>query len=131
MKQHLKYLLGFVFIMGIIIYLLLTSFRSSLQYYVTVSELMQAQSEYRDRTLKVAGRAHGVVRREIGDESFYQFTVAEGGERIGVNFSGFVPDTFREGSEVVVTGHLRGDGTFQADDILAKCASKYEAKLNP
>ena len=38
-----------------------------------------------------------------------------------------VPDTFKHGAEVVVTGRVRDDGTFDASELLAKCPSKYEA----
>ncbi len=40
------------------------------------------------------------------------------------------PDLFKDGAEVVVEGHLvAGDGgpVFEADKILAKCPSKFEA----
>ena len=40
------------------------------------------------------------------------------------------PDLFKDGAEVVVEGHLVADGgrsVFQADKILAKCPSKFEA----
>jgi cytochrome c-type biogenesis protein CcmE len=40
-----------------------------------------------------------------------------------------VPDTFKEGSEVVIKGTL-GPGGFQVEPngVMAKCPSKYEAK---
>ncbi len=40
------------------------------------------------------------------------------------------PDLFKDGAEVVVEGQLvasRGETVFQADKILAKCPSKFEA----
>ena len=40
------------------------------------------------------------------------------------------PDLFKDGAEVVVEGHLvAGDGgaVFEADKVLAKCPSKFEA----
>ena len=41
-----------------------------------------------------------------------------------------VPDTFRDGSEAIVTGLMGGDGIFLAKKIQAKCASKYEAEYD-
>ena len=38
------------------------------------------------------------------------------------------PDTFVDGSEVVVEGSLGADGVFVAHTLLAKCPSKYEAQ---
>jgi len=42
------------------------------------------------------------------------------------------PDLFKDGAEVVVEGHVLGvDGepVFVADNVMAKCPSKFEAKL--
>lgn len=126
MKQK-KYLVGFLIIAGALVYLLLTTFRSSLQYYVTASELKDRTSFYQNKIIKVAGRASGIEKQE--GEGIYQFQVEEGGAWFAVFYKGMVPDTFREGSDVVVTGQLNPDGSFAATEILAKCASKYEAKL--
>jgi cytochrome c-type biogenesis protein CcmE len=42
------------------------------------------------------------------------------------------PDLFMDGAEVVVEGRLVGsmDGSFEATQILAKCPSKFEAKVS-
>jgi cytochrome c-type biogenesis protein CcmE len=47
---------------------------------------------------------------------------------VAVRYTGVVPDTFKNGAEVVVKGRLGPDG-FQVDPdgIMAKCPSKYEA----
>lgn len=129
MKKKLLSLIGFGLIAGSIVFILLTSFRSSLQYYLTVSELKAAGSSYREKILKVAGRASGIVRENEGVGSLYRFYVNEGGQTIPVAYRGLAPDTFKEGGEVVVTGRLLSDGSLEATEILAKCASKYEAKL--
>jgi cytochrome c-type biogenesis protein CcmE len=129
MKNNIKYLISFLIILGVLIYLVSTTFQSSLQYYVTVSELQAKESDYQDKTLKVAGVARNIQRTDGEYESKFDFTVVEGGKDLQVYFSGLVPDTFKDGSDVVVTGHLTPDGRFEADEILAKCASKYEAKI--
>jgi len=53
---------------------------------------------------------------------------------VPVHYSGTVPDPFREGREVIVTGEL-DDGTFVAeqDSLITKCPSKFsdEAEENP
>jgi cytochrome c-type biogenesis protein CcmE len=52
--------------------------------------------------------------------------------RAAVAYHGSVPDLFRVGREVVVTGKLR-DGTFVAerDSLSTKCPSKYAPAKNP
>ena len=129
MKKKITYLIGFCLIAGAVVFILLTSFRSSLQYYLTVSELKVAEEVYVGKTLKVAGKASGVVRENEGIGSRYLFFVNQGGEILSVSFRGLVPDTFTEGSEVVVTGQLGANGSLEATEKLAKRASKYEVKL--
>ena len=53
---------------------------------------------------------------------------------VPVSYSGTIPDPFREGREVIVTGELHG-GTLVAerDTLITKCPSKFadEARENP
>ena len=48
-----------------------------------------------------------------------------------VNYRGTEPppDTFKDNAQALVIGEFGKDGTFQAREIQAKCASKYEAKI--
>lgn len=48
--------------------------------------------------------------------------------RVPVRFSGIVPDLFVEGSGVVAEGSMGVDGTFMADNLLAKHDENYVPK---
>ena len=128
-KKKWIYSFCLVGILGILIYLFLTTLGPSFQYYVTASELLNNLPEYQNKILKVAGIAKNLVRTDTGGLSEHHFDVEESGKIVKVVYKGFVPDTFKEGSDVVVTGTLNADGVFIATEILAKCASKYEAKV--
>jgi len=132
MKNRGKYLVGFILVIGILLILMTTTFRSSLQYYVTVSELKAATIDYQKKVIKVAGIAKNIEKAPSVDGGglVYDFLVMEGDQSIQVRYEGMIPDTFKEDSEVVITGNLVGDNELQASHILAKCASKYEAKLD-
>jgi len=56
----------------------------------------------------------------------YRFKLKNGDYAVVANYTGIVPDTFKDGAEVVLTGRLGPQG-FQASDMTAKCPSKYEA----
>ena len=43
-------------------------------------------------------------------------------------YSGVVPDTFREEADVVLEGKIGSNGIFVAENMLAKCPSKYESQ---
>lgn len=129
MKKKSLYLLGFVIIISVIVYLFSTSFKESLQYYVTAKEFISNPEKFSGKVVKVAGIAHD-IKWESSESgvSIYHFFIEEEGARVEVIYQGFVPDTFKEASQVVVTGSVK-NGQFVATEILAKCASKYEAKI--
>lgn len=130
MKIRLQYLLGFLLIIGGIIYLGSTVFKSSLQYYVTVDEFLASPATYAGKTLKVAGKVKdGSIQKSTGETLVYDFVVVGVSGELPVRYTGLVPDTFKAGGDVVATGKMGPDGKFHAHHILAKCASKYEAQM--
>ena len=78
-----------------------------------------------DLTGKVAAgsvqRSGGTLRFAVRDRN--------GTAKVPVVYTGVVPDPFRVGREVVVTGHLR-NGVFvgERDSLVTKCPSKFQAK---
>ena len=68
----------------------------------------------------------GSIRRS-GDELRFQIRDRDGAASVPVVYAGTVPDPFREGREVIVTGEMR-DGTFVAerDSLITRCPSKFE-----
>jgi cytochrome c-type biogenesis protein CcmE len=54
-----------------------------------------------------------------------RFVVGDGDARVPVRFSGIAPDLFQEDSGVVAEGKLGADGTFVADNLLAKHDENY------
>jgi cytochrome c-type biogenesis protein CcmE len=87
--------------------------------------LRQAQP---GRSYQVTGTVvPGSVRRRAGGVAFSVEDRA-GGARIPVNYSGTVPDPFREGREVIVTVKREGAGFIgERDSLITKCPSKYKA----
>ena len=99
--------------------LLYTSFSASSEA-AQPSELREGQSY--DLTGKVV---NGSIERS-GDELRFEIRDRDGSASVPVVYTGVVPDPFREGREVIVSGELRG-GTFVAerDSLITKCPSKF------
>jgi len=53
------------------------------------------------------------------------FRVTDLNQSVQVAYTGILPDLFREGQGVVTQGALDQDGTFQADEVLAKHDENY------
>ena len=67
----------------------------------------------------------GSIRRD-GDELRFRIRDRDGTASVPVEYTGVVPDPFREGREVIVSGELK-QGTFVAerDSLVTKCPSKF------
>jgi cytochrome c-type biogenesis protein CcmE len=84
------------------------------------------------RSYDLTGRVvPGTVRRN-GDS--LRFRVADRDNstpRLPVTYSGTIPDPFRGGREIILTGKMSG-GTFvgQRDTLITKCPSKFTTKKN-
>ncbi len=77
------------------------------------------------RAVRLGGMVEeGSIRKEA-DGVTIAFVVGDGKARIPVRFKGIAPDLFKENSGVVAEGRLGPDGTFVADNLLAKHDEKY------
>jgi cytochrome c-type biogenesis protein CcmE len=78
------------------------------------------------RSYEITGKVvKGSVNR-AGDELRFRVRDRDGTASVPVVYSGAVPDPFREGREVIVSGELK-QGTFMAerDSLVTKCPSKF------
>jgi cytochrome c-type biogenesis protein CcmE len=78
-----------------------------------------------NRNVRLGGMVEkGSLKREADGVSIH-FTVTDGLARVPVAFRGVTPDLFKEGSGVVAEGRFNPDGSFAADNILAKHDERY------
>jgi cytochrome c-type biogenesis protein CcmE len=84
-------------------------------------------SELREgRSYDLTGRvvADSISRR--GDELRFSIRDRDGTASVPVVYTGVVPDPFREGREVIVSGELtRGTFVAERDSLVTKCPSKF------
>ena len=125
------------FILGTVVvlavgYMVYAAFPGNALYFLTVSEFMSGE-EYQDgRTLRVSGQLveGSFQRQESSTLSHFQIIDKEGGsgELLDAAYVGVVPDLFfNPHSEIILQGRYGSDEMFQADSILVKCPSKYQA----
>ena len=64
-----------------------------------------------------------------GEQLRFRVRDRDGNRSVPVRYSGVVPDPFRDGREVIVSGRLR-NGTFvgERDSLVTKCPSKFTKK---
>jgi cytochrome c-type biogenesis protein CcmE len=107
--------------------LVYTSFSASTE----AKEPSQLLSATPGQSYEMTGRVvPGTVRRTDGALRF-RVTDRDGGRSLPVAYRGTIPDPFRGGREIVLTGELRG-ATFvgERDTLVTKCPSKFSEAKN-
>lgn len=128
MNKKLKFSFVIGIVVGTLAWLAVGGVEEAKAYYKTIPEVQAMGNDAFNKRLRVAGDvAPGSIHRN-GKE--VRFTIQQDDQKLNVIYSGNdpLPDTFRDNSQALADGRLQADGTFHANRIQAKCASKYEAK---
>lgn len=127
MKKHRKVIIGSVILAIAIAALGYTAFMGNTTYYYDIGDYLGRSTETHNQNTRISGL---VSPGSYKDGFTLYFTLEDltgSGESIAVSYSGSVPDTFKEGQQVVVEGKMADDGqTFVASQLIIKCSSKYE-----
>jgi cytochrome c-type biogenesis protein CcmE len=113
-------------LVGAVSLLFALTLQTDAQAYKHVDEVMVSPEQWYGKPLQLHGFAADV--RKSVDSLDYRFIVKSGNYSVPVSYSGVVPDTFKDGSEVVLKGRLSSSGfQVEPDGVMAKCPSRYEA----
>jgi len=104
--------------------LVYTSFSASTEARQPSDVLSSGTTDTVDLTGKVVP---GTIKRSDSELDFRVADRDDPSAAVPVNYTGTVPDPFRDGREVIVTGKLE-NGTFVAehDSLITKCPSKFQ-----
>ena len=117
-----------VLIVGSLVWLAFSGVKDTKTYYKTIPELEKMGAQAQGQRLRVGGDVQpGSIVKNGGRVSFQ---LHQGAATLSVVYTGTdpLPDTFKDNAQALAEGRLAADGTFEANHIQAKCASKYEAK---
>jgi len=98
--------------------------KSRASYFYVPSDIVAARPQ-EDSFVRLGGMVERGSLKTAADGVTITFVVGDGKARVPVQFAGIVPSLFVEGSGVVAEGSMRGDGTFVADNLLAKHDENY------
>ena len=130
MKARGKFLVGSGIIVITLVSLGYVGFTQSFTYYHTITELSTLHGSALHQRMRVSGNVrNGSIAHLDGR---VDFVLEEQGKVVPVSYVGRdpLPDTFKDGAQALVEGRLKADGRFEAEQVQAKCASKYEATPN-
>ena len=115
---------GIVVGVGIAGGLALSAFRSNVTFFFDPTKVAEGQVKT-GQYFRLGGMVtEGSVKRAPGSLEV-RFVVTDFKHDVPVTYTGVLPDLFREGTGVVAHGRMQSDGTFVADEVLAKHDEKY------
>lgn len=98
--------------------------RNQASYFYVPSEIV-AKPPQPDDAVRLGGMVERGSLKTAADGVTIDFIVGDGKARVPVRFAGIVPSLFVEGSGVVAEGKMAADGTFVANNLLAKHDENY------
>ncbi len=123
--RYLRFGAAITVIVLALAYLAFTGIQESKSYYVTIAELQGMGPKAQAKRLRVAGTVvpGSIHRQGTGAD----FQLDENGLKLQVAYRGSEPppDTFKDSSQALAEGSYGADGIFHAQQLQAKCASKY------
>lgn len=96
-------------------------------YYRTPAEMLAGSYRPNERI-----RVAGVVVKDsiVRNGAVTSFSIQDGKASLPITTAALLPDTFTQGVTVVAEGAMGAGGVFSATDVLAKCPSKFSAKVS-
>jgi len=125
-KRSRRKVLIFTIVFGVAVatVLGLTAFEENLLYFYSPTQVKDGEAP-QTHSFRVGGLVvDGSVKREP-DSLTVQFDITDNTEIMTVEYTGILPDLFREGQGIVAMGNLQANGRFVAQEVLAKHDENY------
>ena len=125
-KRSKRKLLVVMVVFGVAIsaVLILTALEENLNAFYSPSEVVAGEAPD-NRKFRVGGLVvTGSVNRSAGS-LLVEFDLTDNDKVITIEYSGILPDLFREGQGIVALGATNSKGTFVAEEVLAKHDENY------
>ena len=122
-RKRMVLVAGIVVGVGLAAWLTMQALQKNVMFFFDPTQIAAGEAPA-DKRFRLGGMvAKGSVQKTPGTLDIH-FMVTDFKHTVPVSYSGILPDLFREGQGVVAHGRMR-DGTFVADEILAKHDEKY------
>ena len=108
-------------------YLAFAGLKDGWVYHVGVDQYVQSVEMHTQR-VRLAGKVSLDGLDASPAKLLARFNLAGTSASIPVIYRGALPELFKADGEVIVEGRMDAVGVFQADVLMTKCASKYQAE---
>ncbi len=124
--KHQRLVLIVIAIVAVLVAVMLAMWglRDRASYFYTPTEVAAGKAAV-GQPIRLGGMVEKGSIQRLGDGVTIRFRMGDGTGEVPVVYRGITPDLFREDSGAVAEGRLSADGTFVADNILAKHDERY------
>jgi cytochrome c-type biogenesis protein CcmE len=109
---------------GITVTLAIAAFQQNMLYYFSPTQIVAGEAPT-NKAIRVGGMVSDGSVQRASDSLLIKFDVTDYAHTISVQYTGILPDLFREGQGIVAIGQMQENGTFSADEVLAKHDENY------
>jgi cytochrome c-type biogenesis protein CcmE len=109
---------------GVAAWLALNAFDENLMFFFSPSEVLEGKAPTA-HPFRIGGLVETNSVKRKPDGLTTAFSVTDNAESVTVEYTGILPDLFREGQGIVAMGELNQDGIFIANEVLAKHDENY------
>ncbi len=102
----------------------LQAFNQNLMFFYAPSEVLAGEAP-QNHTFRLGGLVTTGSVKRLENGLTTEFEVTDNVKSVKIQYTGILPDLFREGQGIVAHGSLRDDGIFVADEVLAKHDENY------
>jgi cytochrome c-type biogenesis protein CcmE len=123
-RKRLFVVLGILGGVAASVFLAMMASRENIMFYYDPSQVVQGKAPVAKR-FRIGGMVvKGSVARNPGDLQV-RFVLSDFAHEVPVQYTGVLPDLFREGQGIIAHGTMNAQGAFVADEVLAKHDEKY------
>ena len=124
-RKKRLYLIGMMVTgVGVAAWLALNAFDENLMFFFSPSEVAEGKAPT-GHPFRIGGLVANESVKRKSDGLTTAFDVTDNAETVTVEYTGILPDLFREGQGIVAMGQLNEGGVFVASEVLAKHDENY------
>jgi cytochrome c-type biogenesis protein CcmE len=123
-KQKLLIILFMLGGISLAVGLMLVALKENINLFYTPQQIADGEAP-KHKTIRAGGMVvEGSVKR-AEDDLTVEFKVEDGKAEVTIQYTGILPDLFREGQGIVALGQLNDQNIFVASEVLAKHDENY------
>lgn len=123
-QRRLLWVLAGLLLVATAVTLVLRALNANVMFFYSPTQVLAGEAPP-SASFRLGGLVESGSLQRSQDGLQVRFMVTDGAQRVPVQYRGLLPDLFREGKGVVVSGKLQAGGGFQAREVLAKHDENY------